>query len=93
MPIWHWVEAAEDQRKKHKIHDCGWKRTISDVRQIVTFGEKNFEVVNEFVYLGALDTEERRGFGAFAACENNCGHLTWHVRHSWSCCTAVKRGS
>jgi hypothetical protein len=82
MPIWHWVEAAEDQRTKHKIHDCGWKRKIFDVRQIVTFGEKNFEVVNEFVYLRALDTEERRGFGASAACENNCGHLTWHVRHS-----------
>jgi hypothetical protein len=29
-------------------------RTMLDARQSVTFGDKNFEVINEFVYLGAL---------------------------------------
>jgi hypothetical protein len=29
---------------------------ILDVEQTVAFGNKNFEVVNEFVYLGALVT-------------------------------------
>jgi hypothetical protein len=39
-------------------------RTILDVKQTVAFGNKNFEVVNEFVYLGALVTlNKRRGFG------------------------------
>jgi hypothetical protein len=31
-------------------------KTIFDVRQTVAFGEKNFEVVNEYVYLRALVT-------------------------------------
>jgi hypothetical protein len=31
-------------------------RTILDARQTVAFGDRNFEVVNEFVYLGALVT-------------------------------------
>jgi cytochrome c551/c552 len=67
-------------------------RTILDAGQIVAFGDKNFEGVNEFVYLGALMTPkndlaleiQRRvlQIGASAACENISGHLTWHVRQS-----------
>jgi hypothetical protein len=31
-------------------------KTILDAGQTVAFGDKNFEVVNEFVYLGARKT-------------------------------------
>jgi hypothetical protein len=37
-------------------------RTILDAGQTVAFLDKNFEVVTEFVYLGAVVTEELRGF-------------------------------
>jgi hypothetical protein len=51
----------------------------------VAFGNKNYEVVNEFVYLGALVTpkndveyseESKVQIGASAACENICSHLS-----------------
>jgi hypothetical protein len=40
---------------KNKIYDCG-DRTICDVGQSVEIGDKHFEVVKEFVYLGSLLT-------------------------------------
>jgi hypothetical protein len=60
-------------------------RTILDTGQTVAFGNKNFEVVNEFVYLAALVTskndvgyskETKLQISASAACENICDHLT-----------------
>jgi hypothetical protein len=40
---------------------AGNDRTIRNVGQSVAFGDKTFEVVKEFVYLGSLvDTEQRR---------------------------------
>jgi hypothetical protein len=35
---------------------AGNSRTVRDVGQSVAFGDKTFEVVNEFVYLGSLVT-------------------------------------
>jgi hypothetical protein len=65
-------------------------RTILDAGQTVAFGEKNFEVVNEFVYLGALVTPKNDvGFQksklqitTSMACENICSYLIWHVIQS-----------
>jgi hypothetical protein len=54
------VEAAKvgleinEQKTGYMIADGN--RTILDVGQTVVFGDKNFEVVNEFVYLEALVT-------------------------------------
>jgi hypothetical protein len=69
-------------------------RTILDAGQTVAFGEKDFEVVNEFVYLGALVTPRndvgwrynegsKLQVGASTACKSICGYLTWHVRQSY----------
>jgi hypothetical protein len=65
-------------------------RTILDAEQTVAFGEKNFEVVNKFVYLGALVTPKNDvGFQksklqitTSVACENICSYLIWHVIQS-----------
>jgi hypothetical protein len=73
-------------------HKTG-NRTNPEAGQTVAFDDRNFGVVNEFVYLEALVTPEnevgleiqRRSklqIGASAACENICGHLTWNVRQS-----------
>jgi hypothetical protein len=43
-----------EQKTKYMI--AAGNRTILDAGQTVAFGDKNFEVVNEFVYLGALVT-------------------------------------
>jgi hypothetical protein len=43
-----------EQKTKYMI--AAKNRTILDAGQTVAFGDKNFEVVNEFVYLGALVT-------------------------------------
>jgi hypothetical protein len=46
-----WMSDNQDQRTIDKIHDYGWKyRTILYGGQTVAFRNKNFEVVNEFVY-------------------------------------------
>jgi hypothetical protein len=66
-------------------------RTILDARQ--AFGDKIFEGINEFVYLGALVTPKNNvsleiqqkiqtAIGTSAVCENICSHLTWHARYS-----------
>jgi hypothetical protein len=41
-------------KQKTKYMFRAGNRTMLDARQSVTFGDKNFEVINEFVYLGAL---------------------------------------
>jgi hypothetical protein len=38
---------------------AGYERTIRDVGQSVAFGDKTFEVVKEFVYLGSLVTPNK----------------------------------
>jgi hypothetical protein len=43
-----------EQKTKYMI--AAGKRTILDAGQLVAFGDKNFKVVNEFVYLRALVT-------------------------------------
>jgi hypothetical protein len=56
----------------------------------VAFGDRKFEVVNEFVYLGALLTPQnevgfeiqRRIQTANRCLCDLCGHLIWHVRQS-----------
>jgi hypothetical protein len=47
---------AEINEKKTKYMIAAGNRTILDAGQTVAFGDKNFEVVNEFVYLGAFVT-------------------------------------
>jgi hypothetical protein len=57
--------------------------TILDVGQTVGFGDRNFKVVNEFVYLGHRRTtwvwrysdESKLQIGASGACLNICSHL------------------
>jgi hypothetical protein len=65
--------------------------TIVDAGQNVAFGDKNFEVVNELVYLEALVTlknyvsleiPRRIQTADRCFCENIWGHLTWHVRQN-----------
>jgi hypothetical protein len=71
---------------KHKTKEmiAAGNRTILTAGQTVDFGDMNFGVVNEFVYLGAqqYSEESKLQIGAAAACKNICGHLTWHVRKS-----------
>jgi hypothetical protein len=66
-------------------------RIICDAGQTVVFGDKNFEVVNESGYLGALgyqgtmwvsrcNEESKLQIGAFTACKSICSHLTWHIK-------------
>jgi hypothetical protein len=48
------VLKINEQKTKYMI--ASGNRTILDSKPTVAFGDKNFEVVNEFVYLGALVT-------------------------------------
>jgi hypothetical protein len=69
-------------------------RTILNPGPTVAFGDKNFEVVNEFVYLGVLMTpvnyvglEIQHSIQTVnsiqsAAYEHICGHLTCYLRQS-----------
>jgi hypothetical protein len=76
---------AEDQRTNYM--NAARNRTILDAEQTVAFGDRNFEVLNEFVYLGALVPPkndvglkiERR---IQTANRYFCNHLTWRVRQS-----------
>jgi hypothetical protein len=54
-------------------------RTILVTGQTVAFGDKDFEVVNEIVYLGALVTPKN---DEQAANRCFCGHLSWHFRQT-----------
>jgi hypothetical protein len=67
------TEAAKvglkNEQKKIYMSAAG-NRTILDARQTVAFGDKNFKVVNEFVYLWIWKYCKYKCF---------CGHLTWHV--------------
>jgi ribosome-associated translation inhibitor RaiA len=67
--------------------------TIRDVGQSVAIGDKHFEVVKKFVYLGSLMTPtnnvsqeiQRRIQTAnrcFFKCVNICSQLTFHVRQN-----------
>jgi hypothetical protein len=49
------IEAAEIGLRTYMTYMTpAGKRTILDAGQSVPFGNKSFEVINEFVYLGAL---------------------------------------
>jgi hypothetical protein len=67
--------------------------TIRDVGQSVAIGDKHFEVVKEFVYLGFLMTqtnnvsleiqrESRLQIGASSDCANTCSRATFHARQN-----------
>jgi F0F1-type ATP synthase alpha subunit len=45
-----------NEKKTKYMIAAGNKRTIRDVGQSVAFGDKTFEVIKEFVYLGSLVT-------------------------------------
>jgi hypothetical protein len=66
-------------------------RTICDGGQSVAIGDKHFEVVKEFVYLGSLMTpkndwnyneESRLQIGASSDCANICSRATFHARQN-----------
>jgi hypothetical protein len=64
-------------------------RTIRDVEQSVAFGDKLFEVVKEFVYLGSPMTrvwkyneESRLHRGASSDCANICSRAIFHARQN-----------
>jgi hypothetical protein len=76
-------------KQKTKYLLAAENRTILAAGQTMTFGDRNFEVVNEFVYLGGLETpkndvglDSKLQIGASAACKNICGHLNGHVGQS-----------
>jgi hypothetical protein len=54
-------------------------RKICDVGQSVAIGDKHFEVVKEFVYLGSLMTLQ---IGASLDCANICSRATIHARQN-----------
>jgi cytochrome c551/c552 len=78
------AEAAKvglkNNKQETKYIIAAGNRTILDAGQTVAFGDKKFEVVNEFVYLGALMTPKNDVAleiqqrilqkGASVACEN-----------------------
>jgi hypothetical protein len=87
-------EAAEaglkinEQKTKYMIAARN-ERTIHDVGQTVAIGDKHFEVVKEFVYLGSLMTlsndvkyneESRLQIAASSDCANICSRATFHAR-------------
>jgi hypothetical protein len=68
-------------------------RTIRDVGQSVAIGEKHFEVIKEFVYLGSQVTptndmswrynkKSRLQIGASSDCANICRRATFHARQN-----------
>jgi hypothetical protein len=80
-----------EQKSKYMI--SAWNdRTIRDKSQSVVIGDKHFEVVKEFVYLGPLLTPkndvsleiQRRiqsvQIGASSDCTNICSRATFHAR-------------
>jgi hypothetical protein len=89
-----------EQRTKYMI--AAEDRTILNAGQTMAFGDKNFEVVNEFVYLGAFVTaknsvglEIQRRIQTVNMCF--CGtsdkvNYLQELDPPECCCTAVKRG-
>jgi hypothetical protein len=66
-------------------------RTIRDVGQSVVIGDKHFEVVKEFVYVGSLMTpkndmkynqESRLQIGVSSDCANICSRATFQARQN-----------
>jgi hypothetical protein len=64
---------------------------IRDVGQSVLIGDKHFEVVGEYVYLGFLMTptndvnleiQKRMQLGTFSDCANVCGRATFRARQN-----------
>jgi hypothetical protein len=79
-----------EQKRKYMIA-AGNDRKIRDVGPSVAIGDKQFEVVKEFVYLGSLMTpmndvtnESRLQIGTSLDCTNICGRATFHARQNSS---------
>jgi hypothetical protein len=62
---------------KTKYMIASGNRTILVTARTVPFSDKNFEVVNEFVYLRALVTPKNV---VQTANRCFCGHFSWHFR-------------
>jgi hypothetical protein len=73
-----------EKKTKHMIAPRN-DRTIRAVGQSVVIGNKLFEVVKEFLYLGSLMTptnDVSLEIGASSDCANICGRATFHSRQN-----------
>jgi Reverse transcriptase (RNA-dependent DNA polymerase) len=75
------------KRSEQRRIVAGNERTIRDVGQSVAFGDKTFEVVKEFVYLGPLMTptnDVSLEIDASSDCASNCSRGICHVQQNSS---------
>jgi hypothetical protein len=87
------VRLKINENKTKNMIAAGNNRTIRDVGQSVAFGDKTFEVVKEFVYLGSLVTpnngvsleiQRRLKIDASTDCASNCSRGICHVQQNSS---------